>query len=238
MSENQHNELAQDSTVDAAADTGADVFADIAASLADNMPQVSDHAINEAAEQARKNNANADGDGLFYKDGTPYDPEIHEISPVTGKVVKKKRGGGKTKSKSQLPPPKNTAPAGPSQAEIQARAAGKMYANGLIALAVGIGGDEFNPRVDEATGLNERDYLEQAFGEYCVATGKNDLPPGLVLTIAIGSYIVPRFNQPKTRTRLQRLKDWAASKWLARRAKKAGQKIKEPEKSESKQEGQ
>jgi dTDP-4-dehydrorhamnose 3,5-epimerase len=63
--------------------------------LASSMPEVSEYAIAEAEEQERKNNANIDasaGAGKFYKDGTPFDPAIHEISH-TGKVVLKRKGG-------------------------------------------------------------------------------------------------------------------------------------------------
>lgn len=215
-----------------AADSSLD---DIAGILLDTMPEVSEHAIAEHdAAQGRNFDASSaapvapqtasNPQGLpVDKNGKPYDPSTHEISPKTGKAIKKRSG---VKS-SVVNPAQNTAAANSAISqkvdELQkAHMNGRFAAGATFAALQGIFGEEFAPRKDAALG-DEFEYLTGAYGDYFAASGMTDIPPGWALVIAIGSIAAPRFAMPKTKSRLTRLKDWAISKvfaWKARRVVK------------------
>jgi hypothetical protein len=95
-------------------------------------------------------------------------------------------------------------------------------ANLVIALCVGVGGEDFVPRKDKATGLDEKAMLEAVFGDYFVATGKTDLPPGWALVAGMAMYVVPRFGMQKTQTRVQKVKAWLVVKYVNWKARRAG----------------
>jgi hypothetical protein len=109
-----------------------------------------------------------------------------------------------------------------AQAKMQARASGKMAANLLMTLGVVAGGEEWQPLKDPQSGLDEKQMLESAFGDYFEATGKTDIPPGMALTVAIGGYMLPRFTMPKTRSRMGKVKDWFVKKLADRKLRKHG----------------
>lgn len=201
----------------------------IVGNLSESMPEVSEHAILEAQEQERKNQANSEenvinnalppsGDSFAISpSGEKYDPKTQKVSEKTGKIIKKSSGVSGSKSKVVA---KNTPPAAPTQAnpEAAARATGKVAAAFLINLGVGVFGDEFLPEKTEVA--DERAYLENAFGEYFIATGRTELPPIWALSVAIGAYTLPRFTRPKTRSKLAAVRDWAIGKFFAWRSKK------------------
>jgi hypothetical protein len=89
-----------------------------------------------------------------------------------------------------------------AQNRMQARASGTMAANLVLQIGIVAGGEEWHPRRDEQSGLDEKMMLENAFADYFEATGKTDIPPGMALTVAIGAYALPRFTMPKTQSRL------------------------------------
>lgn len=211
-------------------------LAGIGADLLNTMPQVSDNAIVEHEAQERKNDASINdpsANGLpVDKNGKEYNPETHELSPLTGKAIKKRRGakpapsgGARSSVVVNGKPVQQNAQAAQQEAVIQqGKATGRFAAHALIGVCVGIFGNEFKPVKDA-----ERDevaYLESAFSEYFIATGATDLPPSVVLLIATGAYIMPRFTQPITKSKLARAKDWAIGKffsWRAGRDVKKGQ---------------
>jgi len=208
-------------------------LAGIATSLVEDMPEVQEHAITEATQQAQAVAAV----GPVDRDGQTFNPAIHKadasgnpiLSPsgtLTKKPGRKAGGANSTKSASIVGGVKSTAVAtGPSQSDLQrmqCRQAGNAAANLLMTIGVIAGGDEWQPRVDLQTGLDEKTMLESAFGEYFVAAGIVDIPPGFALTIAVGGYMLPRFTMPKTKTRLQRASSFV-KKWYAnRKLKKHG----------------
>jgi hypothetical protein len=208
------------------------ILTEIGEELAATMPDVSQHAIEEHEAQQRENHASGDSSVRnptlqpVDKNGKAYNPDTHEISPLTGKAIKKRRGGttakksvigGSTNASSK----QSVADSSPSVDDgvAKARATGQFAAAATVAVCVGIFGDEFQPIKNSEK--DEFAYLENAYANYFLATGKTDLPPSMALIVAIGMYAAPRLTQPKTKTKLGGFKDWAASKFLAWRGKKA-----------------
>ena len=202
----------------------------IANSLADDMPDVQQHVIDhEQEKQDRVKNQWADLEDV---DGNPFDPNIHKtnksgeptLSPK-GKLIKKpgrKPGQNKKSVIGGINTPEQPKVSPEEQVRLTARASGTMAANLLITFGVVVGGDEWQPKKIESTGTDEKSMLEMAFADYFEATGKTDIPPGLALTAAIGGYMLPRFAMPKTKTRLQKFRDWIVKKWADRKLKKHG----------------
>ena len=211
------------------------VLNDIAGELLESMPEVSQHAIDEHdAAQQRNLDANMLGseqtnsttpasasnpngwplDGR----GNAYNPETHEVSASTGKAIKKRRG---TKSSVGAPDKNTNQPQAQAVTtnEQKAAANGMMAALATFAALQGIFGEEFKPRADSDLG-DEFQYLSGAYGNYFLAKGFSDIPAGWALAIAVGSIAAPRFAMPKTKSKLQRLKDFCIGKFFTWRAKK------------------
>ncbi len=222
---------------------GTDILLNISDTLVESMPDVSEHAITEhEAQQALNNRANDDAviptahkpaNAPVDKSKWPvdkfdnrYNPETHTVSPLTGKVIKKRRGGGNKTANAQssvvTPKGNSTSAADTANAELvaNATATGQFAAAATVSICVGIFGDEFHPRKAADAGYDEMEYLQGAFAAYFLATGKTDIPPGMALAIALCSYGLPRVTMPKTRSRLSAIKDWFGSKFLAWRGKK------------------
>lgn len=188
----------------------------IASGLVHEMPEVQQHAIDHAA-------AEADSAQNLDADGTNFDASIHSVgTDGNGKrtakgLWAKRRGRGASSAKagiaggSSLHIPGRIDEAKPT-AEILARSSGVGAANLFLAFGIIIGGDEWQPRINDE--INEKAMVEQAFGDYFVATGKTDLPPGWALVACLGMYVAPRFTMPKTRSRFSRAKDWVVVKYV------------------------
>jgi len=213
----------------------ADVISGVVDSLIDTMPDVQPHAIEQAAdEQAGQKSKWAD---LTDKKGRPFDPAIHRTrrdgSPITtpkGRLYIVNEPDTSTSGTKKRPSrPKNTSyvagtdrPETVNQGTAKSRAAGASTAAALIALGIGLGGDEWAPVTNADTGLDERAALETAFADYFEHKNWEDIPPGVALVIAVGCYAIPRFNRPKTRTRLSNVKNWIKRKIADRKLKKHG----------------
>ena len=109
----------------------------------------------------------------------------------------------------------------------RARVAGKMCADVFIDSAQMVGGAEFTPIVmtHETYGkIDERANLQEKFGDYFVAKGVQDFPPGVALGLAMFSFVVARFAMPQTKTRVQKVREWIFAKigsWRGKRAARA-----------------
>lgn len=215
----------------------------IADNLSQNMPDVQPHAIDhERAQNQQKTDQFGE---LRDKDGNAFDPQIHRTdkdgNPVLSAKDKLIRKPGR-KSGSAAPPRQSVIADAPGQspAEITARddmqmraagmALGKVAANTMISICTLIS-DEWKPTIDEEHGIDERQYLENAFGEYFVATGKTDLPPSWGLGIAISAYAIPRFGKPKTKSRLAQFGSWIKKKYINWKLRKTGLVVSEKNKS-------
>lgn len=227
-----------------------DGVADAVAVMTENAPEPNDAAIEQHAEQAARESTtgetpaggNAGMPGarpewahLKDRNGQPFDPEKHQTNPdgspvvseKTGKLLMKKgrkRGGKNSASADSIVggvgaqgKQESGQPVNPEQ---QARMAGKVSAHLLVTLSTMIGGEDFQPVRDQATGIDEMSALESAFGDYFVATGKTDIPPGAALTLTVAMYVVPRFTRPKVKSRLKSIGGKIYSWWHSRKSKK------------------
>ena len=211
----------------------------IANSLVAEMPEPSQHAIDAAeatkTEEAEKTDTYSH---LKHKDGTPFNPDIHQTDlngePVTnaGGFLVKRRGRKKgNASTSTVVAAGTTTRQGkqePDQKELANQAAamesGRAAANMVMAVGIALGGEEWQPIKDDKTGMDEEAQLTSAFGQYFLATGKTDIPPGWALTITMCSYALPRFIMPKTQTRAkslyQKFKAWRMNRTADKAIKK------------------
>lgn len=193
----------------------------IAQKFVEGMPEAQDHVIEEhqrekAEEEAIKNTNKGSEFG-----GVRFDPEIHQMNddgtPILGKrgkPLRKKGSGTRTrKPKGGLVPPPGPTP------EDKQRAAGIAAASAVFMLGTTLGGDEWIPVKNEEYNIDERRNMEQAFGDYFVAKGVEDFPPGIALSLALVGYAGPRFAAPKTRTKLGKVKEWFMVKIAKRRAR-------------------
>ena len=199
--------------------------------IANSSPTPNHAAINadtEKAEQQKAEHAH-----LRDADGAPFDPAIHvtdsEGNPkLTTKGRLRKRPGRKSGgvSSAGLSSERVRNPATGEQSSAlkrqQARMSGGAAANALIMFGVVMGGDEWNPIQDEKEGIDERAQLQQAFGDYFEAKEMSDIPPGVALSIAVVAYAAPRFTMPQTKSKMQKFKEWIASKIAKRRVRKNG----------------
>ena len=161
--------------------------------------------------------------------GNRFDPEIHVTDEngepkLTMKGKLRMRPGRKSKvagaDKAAIGGALPTREGMTHQQKMQARMTGDAAASALITLGVVVGGDEWNPITDAETGIDEKANLSHAFGDYFEAKEMTDIPPGVALTIAISAYVIPRFTMPKTKTRVQRFKEWIATKIAQRKMRK------------------
>jgi len=179
--------------------------------------------------------------GLKDKHGRPFNPDIHFFDEKanfprlnkTGKAAGKiaiKRNVKKPGKQSKVARPKKPRPDPGAKKDIQDSEqvkqtpgaegkkssmspdmAAKVAAAVTFRMGVLIGGEEFEPRIDKQTGLNEADFMQQSYKDYFEAKGVTEVSPGWILVIALTTYVAPRLTMPKTQTRLQRI-----SKSLAR----------------------
>ena len=213
-------------------------FDNIAESLADSMPEVQEHAIEQ--EKIKADELKEAYSDLKDSDGNSFDPAIHKTNKegeptlsTKGKLIKKPTRKAATGAKSTstiggtgVNPQQNK----DHQLKVQSRASGTMAANLLLTIGVAAGGEEWQPIKNDEHGLDEKAMLEGAFADYFEATGKTDIPPNMALTIAIGSYTLPRFTMPKTQSRLSKVKQWFTKKAANRKLKKYGLKAESADK--------
>jgi len=201
----------------------------ITAQLGDASPAPNEAAI--SANQEKEQETRAQYADLRDSKGNRFDPEIHVTDndgapKTTIKGFLRMRPGrksGPTKKKAGhvagIPGHAADGKLTPSE-RMQARATGDAAANALIMLGVVVGGDEWHPQKNEEYGVDEKQSLSVAFGDYFEAKELTDIPPGVALTIAISAYMLPRFTMPKTQTRMQRFKEYIATKIAKRRMRK------------------
>lgn len=190
------------------------------------MPEVQPHAI--AAHKAEQAELESKYAGMIDAAGETFDPEAHAVdgdgNPKKTKAGNwaKKRGRKSVSENASVGRVGGKLPEkAPEQiAREKSFATGRFAAGSLIQLGIMIGGDEWHPIKDAQSGIDERAALESAFGEYFAANDMTDFPPGVALAIAVGGYALPRMAAPKTRSRLGKVKDWIAEKYLAFRRKR------------------
>lgn len=218
-------------------DTHTPGLGGIASAILDQQPEPQENAIMQAAENDAAENPPLviDGGtpatpavtlGAMDSNGEAWNPDIHATGADGGGVKtakgtwRKRRGVGR----STVGAPTQRAAGNPATVDdSQSRAAGVACAHSVFMMGRMVGGEEWAPRVDAER--NEPAMMEKAFGDYFVAKGYNDFPPGLALSMALFAYAGPRFTMPVTQSRMVKFKQWAAAKWIAykhRRENKAG----------------
>lgn len=196
-----------------------------------SMPDVQQHAVE--AEKAMDNERREASQGLTDKKGRPFDPNIHKTdasgNPMTnsdGSLRIKPGWGSPTFNKSSKPvnsrlnvdAPQSPPMSGP----MMARQTGQQIANTIFAVGQAMGGEEWAPVKNDALGIDEYTAMCQAWGRYCEATGMNDIPPGIALTITMVAYVGPRFAQPKTKKRATTAFQWLKSKYIRFQLRRRG----------------
>lgn len=227
------SELATGQSTPASADVST-----IGVTLMSEQPAVQEHAISQAA-------ADAAAQSNHDVNAQPFNAAIHAVN-ADGSPRKTAKGAWALKrgkkagaAQSGTASPKLTIPGGAgitveqANKEQLARRGGAGAANLLMAVCVGLGGTEWQPRADAKTGLDEKAMLEGVFGDYFVATNKTDLPPGWALVAGCAMYALPRFGMPQTQSRLKRVKNWVGAKIVQFRARRAGLKVKVETESEA-----
>lgn len=210
---------------------------DVIENLIDVAPEVQPHVI----EHFEKLDAQNTSEFSEYTDrfGVKFDPAIHltgkDGRPTISKTNKLMRkpgaatGASASRPQSTRKPTKSTVNAEPdlsaqqpAQADLKPehKATGIALTGAIMALAVAIGGEEFNPIKRDDLGLDERTMLENASAEWLRAKNMVDLPPDAAFAIAILSYVIPRFTMPKTQNRIKLLFQWVGSKYVGWRAKR------------------
>lgn len=185
----------------------------------ETMPEVSEHAIEEAERQTAAVETPAAPSGAKVDSaGVPFDPSKHTGTLTTSGRWRNKKGVNPSRvgTSHSVAPAKPGTPTDEAARKIlvaQSNAAGAAAAETIFALARALGGDEFSPIKDGSE--DERAAMHDAWSQYFLATGKT-FSPGWLLVAANGGYLARRFTMPKTQTRLQKLKEGFAA-WIARR---------------------
>lgn len=159
----------------------------------------------------------AGGAGRRDSAGTVFDPSIHE-QDSTGEprvtkanVFRRKRGGGgvpggmasggkPNASRLNTPPPPD--PAAAAQAQEQAKNSAQIkacaQACATLTFMAGtiIGGQEFQPIIDEKAGLNEPQEMVMAWEGLCEYYGMTNIHPAIAVGIAMMAYTGRRWHKP------------------------------------------
>jgi hypothetical protein len=224
--------------------------ASIADSILGQLPDVQEHAVAQAEAEARGDGGESGSGGVSSDagsvpgvsnqssesdaSGAKFDPAIHSADR-DGKGILNASGLWRKKRKSKVASGDKPAATAvvvegqmTEQQKAQARMAGVAAAHATVMAGRMFGGDEWIPvvrTVDTGEGkkasMDERAMLEGAYGDYFIATGKSDFPPGVALFMALAMYATPRFTMPVTKSRIQSIKEWAARKWLNWKHKRA-----------------
>lgn len=212
-------------------------------------PEPQQHAIDQAQSDAAAAGDTASAVELDAL-GIPWDESIH-AKGSDGKGVRtaqgtwrKRRGlkgsasyiGGRAKA--TAPSPEDPEATQRKTLEAQSRLAGAMVAQTMIHISAGIGGHAFLPKdIQLAPGVtyNEKDMLVTAWGDYFVAKGVVDVPPGVALTGALFMYYAPRFREPEVRKRASGIVAWFKDRaeWVYLKIKHRGKKVPAQSKSRS-----
>jgi hypothetical protein len=196
--------------------------------IIDGMPEPQEHVIQQMQGESTDATGDTSDMGSGDKDaaGEVWDPAKHATGK-DGKGVKtandlwrrrKGLGGIARPSSVHRPPNKEAQEQAQKTAEAlnaQARAAGAAAAASIFMIGRAIGGEDWNPTEPEVRMQTD------AWGNYFVAKGITDFPPGIALSIAVLGYAGPRFFTPKTRERAGAIKHWIAVRIAKRRVKKA-----------------
>ncbi len=203
--------------------------------VTEEMPEPQDHVIEKEAADAEAEAVSAapgsavPGAYSHARDvhGRSFDPKIHETNAEGAPVFRKngmlrlKRGHGSEVHRERTGQ-SEVRTAAEVRAEPSPAKAGGAIAESIFALGQALGGEEWTPAVNHQYGIDERAQMHDAWSRYCESKGLDDVPPGLAVLIACFAYAGPRFAMPKTKSRLQKAKEWAVGKWVGWKLRKSG----------------
>lgn len=198
--------------------------------LTAEIPEPQQHAIDQAIADEARQNPGSDTAVELDELGIPWNSAEHATGP-DGKGIRtvkgawrKRRGlkGSASHLNTGAAKPAEAPPEDPSIAqtrtlEHQNRMAGAMAGTMLVRISAAIGGKEFLPRTITVPGgltYHEEQFLQTAFGDYFVAKGITDIPPGMVLCSALCMYFLPRFQEPAVRERSGRFVRWMKERFV------------------------
>ena len=182
----------------------------------------SNDTVNENTNETTTENTNPNGFGIRRdKKGNLFNPELHATND-NGEPTYNNDGSFRKKRGRKKGSVNGTPQGGQNnQAELQkCLAAGRATAQTIITLGIAIGGEEWQPIIDPQKGINEPQMLADAWAEYYQAAGVVDMPPWMGVIIATGMYASPRMFMPKTKGRIQRVKEWVVKTYVSYRMRK------------------
>lgn len=177
-----------------------------AAEIAAQSPDVQQHAIDEAERQRKEADAQIPVDSK----GTKFDAAKHTGTKLKSGEWRMKRGASTLAAPRTKKTEAITGTVLSADQIAQSRAAGAAAAAMMFSSCTMLFGDEWQPRSEKECGFDEKNLMGQAFGDYFVAKGVTDFPPGVTLAFMTLGYITARFSMPKTRSKLSRFKSWLA----------------------------
>jgi len=198
--------------------TGDDLLLDAANTIMAEAPDVQQHAVDEHESQQQTADADAETDSA----GTPFDGRRHTGSKLkdgTWRLKRNPSAEGSRVATSRKSKAAEVATIEPDN-EAKAIASGKAAAHLIFMLGQTLGGPEWKPEQPEI------EFQEGAWIGYARASNMQDIPPGLILCIALASYAGPRFTQPETRARVGKVRHWVSlrvARWkIKKELKKRG----------------
>jgi hypothetical protein len=188
-----------------------------------NVEAIAAHTAKQVESVADKSEGRKPNSGTVDSTGASFDPSIHAVNAegepsVTPKgKFRKKRGV----SKSVISQTSDAVKAAQEQQQREnaARAAGRVAVDMSIQSLTMLLGPEWEPV--QQNGIDERQNLHNAFGDYFVAKDINDFPPGVALSIVCMAYALPRLTTgTETKTRLSKAKIWFNDKMKSMKRKR------------------
>ena len=152
--------------------------------------------------------------------GTVFDPAIHSTD-ATGRPLKNLTGTfrkkrGRRPGVSQSPDKLKS-----GEISVGSMQSGRATAEFVFALGTGLGGEEWQPKRDQRTGLNESEFMTMSWARYYETSEHKDLPPWLGVCVAMSIYVLPRLMMPKTKGRIARVIEWYQRRKQQKQAIKA-----------------
>lgn len=197
-----------------------DGVAEIASDFIENMPEVSQHAVDAhmAKETAQQN-----APKMTDKNGTVFDPTIHTLgadgSPTLTKSGLYARKRGRKAGQSTLGSVPGAAPSGNTTRPLgeqqnvpttgQKMSPVLMGAGAAVATAnvfMAAFGPDLKPSAkNELTGQPDLDTLRDAYAQFFLESGIERVPPWIGIAIALSTYAGPKMAKPDALTRAKQL---------------------------------
>lgn len=146
--------------------------------------------------------------------GELFDADIHTVD--AGGNPKETKAGKWAKKRGR---PAGNANTKKVAADNSSQQLGRATAFLIFATGQTIFGDEWAPVIDPKQGIDEERVMRDAWAEYYLATGKEDLPPWAGVAVVCVSYALSRINKPQTKEKLTGFAGWIQN-WKAKRAKR------------------